>query len=138
MTTFVSKNEQATLNFAADFAQRLKRGDVVALHGNLGVGKTVFSKGVINALAPQKTDVPSPTFTLVQEYDTPDFPIYHFDFYRLKKPEEAYEIGIEEAFGSGVSLIEWPDKIGTLLPKKCIDVFLEINADGRHTITVAE
>ncbi len=130
MTLFISKNETETLAFAAQFASRLKAGDVVALHGTLGAGKTVFSKGVIQALSPATTEVPSPTFTIVQSYDTEKGTLYHFDFYRLKNPQEAYEIGIEDAFADGICLIEWPDKIGPLLPKKRIDVFLEIQGNN--------
>lgn len=133
----ISHTESETLSIATDFANRLKKGDIIALHGDLGTGKTTFSKGVIHALSPQTTDVPSPTFTLVQEYDTPHFPIYHFDFYRLKSPNEAYEIGIEDMFTDGVCLIEWPDKIGSLLPKKHIDVFFEIK-NNIHHITIKE
>ena len=68
---------------------------------------------------------------MLQTYDTPDFTLYHFDMYRLKSPEEAYEIGIEDAFTDGVSFIEWPQKIGSLLPKKHIDVSIEIKPDYR-------
>ena len=105
MSVFISHNEQETLEFAVNFAKTLKVGDIVALHGTLGVGKTAFTRGVIQSLIGQK-EVPSPTFTLLQTYETPNFDIYHFDMYRLKSPQEAYEIGIEDAFAEGVSFIE--------------------------------
>lgn len=136
MSVFISHNEQETLNFAADFAKTLKVGDIVALHGTLGVGKTAFTRGVIQSLIGQK-EVPSPTFTLLQTYETPNFDIYHFDMYRLKSPQEAYEIGIEDAFAEGVSFIEWPDKIKGVLPRKHIDIFFEIKDDTR-VITIKE
>ena len=82
-------------------------------------------------ISPDVKEVPSPTFTLLQIYDTPDFMIYHFDMYRLKSPDEAYEIGIEEAFIDGVSLIEWPEKIESLLPKKHISVTFKTTENGR-------
>lgn len=130
MRQYISKSDAETLKIAADFAHTLKRGDIIALHGTLGVGKTAFTRGVIQTLS-NAGEVPSPTFTLLQTYDTPQFLLYHFDMYRLKSPEEAYEIGIEDAFADGVSFIEWPDKIGYLLPKKHIDVTIEIKQDYR-------
>ena len=136
MTVFISHNEQETLDFAADFAQTLKIGDIIALHGTLGVGKTAFTRGVIQSLTGAK-EVPSPTFTLLQTYETPNFDIYHFDMYRLKSPDEAYEIGIEDAFAEGVSFIEWPDKIKGVLPQKHIDIFFEIK-DNCRIITIKE
>lgn len=137
MSLFISNSEDETLKYAAQFAQSLKQGDIVALHGTLGTGKTVFSKGVIRALCQNNTDVPSPTFTIVQSYDSEKGTLYHFDFYRLKNPEEAYEIGIEDAFTDGICLIEWPDKIGPLLPKKHIDVFFKIQ-DNAHYIQIED
>ncbi|MBO7258352.1 MAG: tRNA (adenosine(37)-N6)-threonylcarbamoyltransferase complex ATPase subunit type 1 TsaE [Alphaproteobacteria bacterium] len=136
MTIFVSHNEQETLEFASNFAKTLKVGDIIALHGTLGVGKTAFTRGVIQSLIGEK-EVPSPTFTLLQTYETPNFDIYHFDMYRLKSPQEAYEIGIEDAFAEGVSFIEWPDKIKGVLPRKHTDIFFEIKDDTR-VITIKE
>jgi len=136
MTTYIAQNEQDTVQLAARLARQVKRGDIIALYGTLGVGKTVFCRGFIQSFLPN-TEVPSPTFTLLQTYDTADFPIYHFDMYRLKTPTEAYEIGIEDAFADGVSLIEWPEKIGKLLPKKHTAVTIEIVNNNRK-ITVEE
>ncbi|MBQ7412709.1 MAG: tRNA (adenosine(37)-N6)-threonylcarbamoyltransferase complex ATPase subunit type 1 TsaE [Alphaproteobacteria bacterium] len=131
MSLFLSRSEAETTLIASRLARRVKPGDVIALNGTLGVGKTAFCRGFIQSFLP-KTEVPSPTFTLLQTYDTPDFSIYHFDMYRLKSPEEAYEIGIEDAFAEGVSLIEWPEKLGYLLPKKHISVSIEIHNDVRQ------
>ena len=130
MTTYITRTEKDTLQIAAELARHVRKGDIIALYGTLGMGKTVFCRGFINAFTPN-TEVPSPTFTLLQTYDTEKFPIYHFDMYRLKTPLEAYEIGIEDAFAEGVSLIEWPEKIGRILPQKHISVTIEPDGDHR-------
>ena len=131
---YLSQSEQETVSFAKKFAKTLKGNEIIALWGTLGMGKTVFAKAVIQELTGRKEDVPSPTFTLLQTYDTPKGEIFHFDFYRLKNPDEAYEIGIEDAFESGICLIEWPEKIGKLLPKKAINVHFEMTDKGRLII----
>ena len=130
MHTFISLTERDTITVAERLARQVKVGDVIALYGTLGMGKTVFCRGFVRTFMPLQ-EVPSPTFTLLQVYETPSFPIYHFDMYRLKTPDEAYEIGVEDAFAEGVSLIEWPEKIGPLLPKKYISVRLEADGDKR-------
>lgn len=112
----VCETEENTRFLAKMVAKAAKKRDVFALFGTLGAGKSTFSRYFIEHLS-GATEIPSPTFTLVQTYDAPDFEIYHYDMYRLKSPEEAYELDIEEAFYNGVSLIEWPEKIGSLLPK---------------------
>mgnify|MGYP002869740291 CR=1 FL=1 len=96
----------------------------IIFFGAVGAGKTTFVRGVIQALIDE--EVPSPTFTLLQTYPTPKGDIYHYDFYRLKSPEEALELNIEEAFSSGISFLEWPDKIGRYLPKKHIRITFEV------------
>ena len=131
MTSFVSHNEAETAHIAAELAQQLKAGDVVALYGTLGAGKTAFCRGLIQALMPNQ-DVPSPTFTLLQVYDTPRFSIYHFDLYRLKTEDEVYELGIEDAFAEGVSLIEWPEKMAALLPQRHIRIQIEPDGTERR------
>ena len=133
----LSQSEKETIAFAKKFAKTLKGDEIIALWGTLGMGKTVFAKAVIQELTGRKEDVPSPTFTLLQTYDTPMGEVFHFDFYRLKNPEEAYEIGIEDAFESGICLIEWPEKIGTLLPKRATNIHFEMIDKGR-LITVEE
>lgn len=120
-------SEDETIEVARDFAMTLRPRDIVLLQGDLGVGKSVFSRGVIRTLTgDEHLDVPSPTFTLVQTYDTAKGEIYHFDLYRLKSPEELYEIGWEDALSGGILLIEWPDKLGGLKPKTFIEVDLKI------------
>jgi tRNA threonylcarbamoyladenosine biosynthesis protein TsaE len=108
-------DENATAGLAARLAAIARPGDAIALKGELGAGKTSFARAFIRARGGGET-VPSPTFTLVQVYDLPGAAIWHFDLYRLRTPEEAWELGIEDAFGDGISLIEWPERLGTLLP----------------------
>ncbi len=122
-----TNSEQETIKVARDFAITLRPRDVVLLQGDLGLGKSVFSRGIIRTLTgDDHLDVPSPTFTLVQTYDTPQGEIYHFDLYRLKSPEELYEIGWEDALSAGILLIEWPDKLEHLKPKNFIEVDLKM------------
>ena len=132
---FTSCSEAETIQIATRLAQRVKVGDIIALYGTLGAGKTAFCRGFIQSFL-KNQDVPSPTFTLLQTYDTPNFPIYHFDMYRLKSADEAYEIGIEDAFAEGVSLIEWPEKMESLLPKKHISI--RIDMDGQQRLITVE
>src|SRR4051812_29949378 len=105
----VLPDEAATAALAGRLAPLAARGDVVALTGALGAGKTSFARGFIAARAGRPIEVPSPTFTLVQTYDLPSGPIWHFDLYRLERPDDAIELGIDEAFADGISLIEWPE-----------------------------
>jgi len=124
----------AVKDFAARFAPLLATRDVVAFDGGLGAGKTALCRAIIQALG-YEGDVPSPTFNLVQIYDppqknlrkNPDTPtIWHMDLYRLENPEEAFELGIEEAFDTAASLIEWPSKLGPHLPAGFLTLRLEI------------
>lgn len=105
----------ATRALAVQLAPYLAAGDVVALRGELGSGKTTFARGLIHALGGGEP-VPSPTFMLAQIFETARATVWHFDFYRLQKPEDAFELGIEEAFGSAISVVEWPERAQALLP----------------------
>jgi tRNA threonylcarbamoyladenosine biosynthesis protein TsaE len=119
-------DEAATRALAGRLARLARAGDVVALGGTLGAGKTTFARAFIRALTTAEEEVPSPTFTLVQAYEPPDGPpIWHFDLYRLTAPEDALELGIDDAFADGVSLIEWPERLGRLLPGDRLDLTLE-------------
>lgn len=120
MKTFKITTLEQTQKLATSLATQLQVGDVIALYGTLGVGKTAFTRFLIQSLCGVQEEVPSPTFTLLQTYDTDNFAIYHYDLYRLKEPEEVFELGIEDAFYDGVSLIEWPEKMGKILPVKKI------------------
>jgi tRNA threonylcarbamoyladenosine biosynthesis protein TsaE len=127
------KDEAATAALAQRLAPHLKAGDVVALSGDLGAGKTSFARALIRALSgPDGSgrEVPSPTFTLVQTYETPAGRIHHFDLYRIQSPDELAEIGWDEAPADGVVLVEWPDRAGTLLPAGRLDIALSFGADS--------
>ena len=120
-------DEAATEALAGRVALEAQRGDVIALEGTLGTGKTSFARAFVRALGVED-EVPSPTFTLVQIYDTARGAVWHFDLYRLARPEDAYELGIEEAMGDGISLIEWPERLGALLPRERLDIALAMGA----------
>lgn len=110
-------DEAATAGFAARLASRAEAGDVIGLAGDLGSGKTTFARAFIRALGDGSEEVPSPTFTLVEIYAFAGHPpVWHFDLYRLTAPAEAHELGLEDAFAEGISLIEWPERLGPLLP----------------------
>ena len=109
-------------SFARILADLAKPRDVILLYGDLGMGKTVFSRAFVQSLTSPDEDVPSPTFTLVQLYDTEKGTIWHFDLYRLKQPDEVYELGFEEALSDGISLIEWPERAERLYPRNRLEI----------------
>ncbi len=116
--------EAKTARLGASLAAALEIGDAICLSGPLGAGKSVLARGLIRALCPDERDVPSPTFTLVQFYRGPRFPVAHFDLYRLAVPGEAYEIGLDEALCDGAAVIEWAERLGPHLPADRLDVDL--------------
>lgn len=129
-----SLSEAETIRIADEFSVSLEAGDVVLLDGDLGAGKSVFARAVVRALTGDGTlEVPSPTFTLVQTYDTPRGEVYHFDLYRLKDPDEIFELGWEEAL-TGISLVEWPDRLGGYRPKNSRLVRFMLRDDGVRDI----
>jgi len=112
------KDESETRGFGIDLAGKLKAGDVIALIGELGTGKTALTKYIAEGLSVRE-EVTSPTFTLINEYRSGTLPLYHFDAYRLSKPEEMYELGYEEYFfGDGVAVVEWADKVEEFIPSE--------------------
>lgn len=122
---FESTSSQMTFEFAKKIGEKLKSGDVLCLDGDLGVGKTVFTKGVAAGLG-IKDDVSSPTFTLIQEYYGGRLPLYHFDVYRIDGPWDMDDLGYEEYFyGEGVCLVEWGSMIKELFPENTIYVRIE-------------
>jgi len=133
-TDLTLPNPTATERLAAIIAAEARPRDAILLSGDLGAGKTHFARAFINALADTAEEVPSPTFTLVQSYAATvagqPVEIAHFDLYRLKSSEETIELGIEEAFAEGVSLVEWPDRLGAMTPKQHLALRLEIAPDG--------
>ena len=127
--TFERADENAMAGLAARLAPLLRRGDVVALSGDLGAGKTSFARALLRALG-HKGEVPSPTFTLAQSYELDPCPVWHFDLYRLTSADEALEIGIEETFADAISLIEWPEILGALLPANRLDIRFDFADSG--------
>lgn len=113
------------------FADRLRAGDVVALEGPIGAGKTHFSRALIRARLGYDEDVPSPTFTLIQTYEA-DVEIWHADLYRLTHPDEVLELGLDEAFRTAICLIEWPERMGDALPADAIRLRLVPTGDSRR------
>lgn len=116
------KSPEETATFAARLGSGLGSGDVLLLEGAIGSGKTHFARSLIQSLMPVPEDVPSPTFTLVQAYDTPPGEIWHCDLYRLTALEEVEELGLADAFDTAVCLVEWPEKLGPLAPIDALTV----------------
>lgn len=109
--TITLADAEATTRLGAALAPHLRQREALLLYGSLGMGKSTLARGLIRALTRPDEDVPSPTFTLVQFYDS-EPPVAHFDLYRLTRPEEAVEIGLDEALDTGFAVIEWPERLG--------------------------
>ncbi|MDR1071503.1 MAG: tRNA (adenosine(37)-N6)-threonylcarbamoyltransferase complex ATPase subunit type 1 TsaE [Rickettsiales bacterium] len=140
-------NAESLRKYAAGFAEKLRTPASVALHGDLGAGKTEFARAAIRALCGENTIVPSPTFTLVQEYtrdsgfairdsrfvgvDSLDR-IFHFDLYRIKNAGELEEIGFFDALADGIVFVEWPEIAADFLPKNTVHVYLSVSGAGRE------
>lgn len=120
----------ATKRVGAKLAAILRAGDVVALYGGLGAGKTTLSRGVIQAALGEHIDIPSPTYNLVNVYEGAIAPIWHFDLYRLNTVDEVFELGWDDT-DTGICLIEWPENAGAHLPNTRLDITLEIRDDAR-------
>ena len=129
---FELPDEAATAALARALAALLRPGDVVSLSGELGAGKTSFARALINALPRSDDDgeeeVPSPTFTLVQVYARAPAPVWHFDLYRIESPEELFELGLEEALAEGITLIEWPERMGAMRPAHALELALHFGS----------
>lgn len=136
MENFISKSHEETLSIAKSFASTLKGGDIVLLDGDLGAGKTVFSKGIVEKLSQGKFSATSPTFVIMNAYDTVP-KIYHFDLYRISDESELDAIGAEEYFYSdGVCLIEWPTRVDKVFPKSAIKVNIKKINDNERLIEI--
>jgi len=137
LITLISKSRDDTIAFGARLARRLKKGDVVALAGELGAGKTVLVKGIAKGLGVRDIrSVNSPSFVIVKEYRG-SMPLTHFDIYRLDSPSTLNEIGYDEyVYGDGVTVIEWADKIRSLLPRRSIEITITLRPDGTRSIRV--
>lgn len=127
----------ATTRLGAAIAPLLAPGEAVLLYGPLGMGKSTLARGLIRALTTPDEDVPSPTFTLVQFYES-DPPVAHFDLYRLTRPEEAAEIGLDEALDEGCAVLEWPERLGddpgAWLGPDRLTVTLSEDGEGRRAV----
>ena len=122
-------DEQATFSLAAHLAEWLRPDDLVTLSGDLGAGKTTFARALIRHLTGDSTlEAPSPTFTLMQIYDGPGYPIVHADFYRIRHPDELFNLGWEEAIEGALTLVEWPDRAGDLLDPDRLEIAFELDA----------
>lgn len=119
------------LALGARLGRALRSGDIVALIGGLGAGKTTLARGLVQSVLPHET-VPSPTYTLVQTYEVPGFTLWHCDLYRLEHPDEAYELGLMDALGEDVCLLEWPDRLGSFLPEGALKIEITFDGDGRQ------
>lgn len=128
------ENEAAMAVLAAKIGGLLRTGDVVTLEGNLGAGKTAFARALINSLSDAPEEVPSPTFTLVQTYDLPHLSIWHFDLYRLPEKEiDILELGWDDARRGGVCLVEWPGRLGGLLPRDRLEIKIDFIKDSENS-----
>ena len=125
------ENEAATARLGAAIARGLRAGEAVCLSGPLGAGKSTLARALVRALTTPDEDVPSPTFTLVQFYEGARLKIAHFDLYRLSDPDEAYEIGLDEALEDGAAVIEWPERLAGRLPADRLAVEIALDGDGR-------
>lgn len=135
----LSNSENETAAHAIALAATLGAGDILLLRGNLGAGKSVFARALIRALSGEKSlEVPSPTFTLVQTYETPQASLWHFDLYRLKDSTEIYELGWEEALTDGIVIVEWPERLGNLTPAQYLDIRISAvdNEPDKRQITI--
>lgn len=123
--------EQEMAAFGASLAALSRPGDAFLLKGTLGMGKTVLARGFVRYLTSMEEEVPSPTFTLLQPYEGRDFPVYHFDLYRLSRPEDVFELGFEEALADGAVLVEWPERLGVYTPQDALLVELTLHPSGK-------
>jgi len=129
------KNEAETRRFGADLALLLQKGDFVALRGDLGTGKSTLARALIRSLVQDMAlEVPSPTFSLMQHYESRCFTITHADLYRLHDGQEIEELGLMEMLAQGIVLVEWPERAADLLPTPSIDIFIDYARDGRQLV----
>ena len=128
--------EQEIIKTVQNLAKTLNGDEVILLQGPLGAGKSVFARALIRALCGDETlEIPSPTFTLLQTYEGPKGPINHYDLYRLKDPEEIYELGWEVSLYNAIAIIEWPERLGPLTPPRRIEIVLSpVNNDPNARI----
>ena len=134
----VVDDESATLALGASLAAGLAAGDIVLMEGALGSGKTTLARGIAAGLGVPPERVHSPTFTLVNHYRG-RLPVYHIDLYRIQKPKDLLEVGLEELLGTdGVALVEWPERLGSWLPRSAIRVSIQDRGGNRREIRIVD
>jgi tRNA threonylcarbamoyladenosine biosynthesis protein TsaE len=130
-----SQSVKETLSIGKAIAKNLEKGDIICLFGQLGAGKTVLTKGIASGLGIKKEQVISPSFVLIRRHQGAKLPFYHFDLYRLKKTQDILGLGYEEyLYDEGITVIEWADRLGYLLPKEYLRIELYIKADAMRLI----
>ena len=132
--TLISNGPLETKALAIRIRENLQNGDIVLLKGEIGAGKSHFARSLIQAAMDKLEDVPSPTFTLVQTYDTLVGSIWHADLYRLSDQSEVFELGLIDAFGNDIVLIEWPDRLGYLEPQDALTIELVILENDKREV----
>lgn len=131
-----SQSAAETRSLGQRIAQRLKPGNVVVLEGGLGAGKSELARGIANGLGVKET-VTSPTFTILNVYESGRYPLYHFDWYRLENSEELFELGMDEYLGGdGIALVEWAERCPEALPDSCIRIRLEVTGEEEREILI--
>ena len=137
---FLTHSEEETIGLAKDYAKKLVKGDIIFLDGTLGAGKSVFARSLIReATQTPDLNVPSPTFTLLQTYFAPLGDIYHYDLYRLKSPDEIYDLEWDTAINEGIILLEWPERLGDLKLHKAVKhIHFSIEDDNSRKITFGD
>jgi len=131
----VSKSEQETLKIGRLIARNLQAGDIVCLFGELGSGKTVLTKGIAQGLGLRKNQIISPSFVLIREHPEARLPLYHFDLFRLKRPEDVLALGYEEyLYGEGVAVIEWADRLKYLSPPGFLKIKLLVRGNAKRQL----
>ena len=127
-----------TARLGAALAGVVTAGDTLLLDGAIGSGKTHLARALIRARLGNAEDVPSPTFTLIQTYGPPDDEIWHADLYRLSHPDEVMELGLDDAFGRAICLVEWPDRLGSHRPKQALTLQFSPEGDGRRVVLAGD
>lgn len=128
----ILKDEAETSKLGASLAHALRPGEAICLSGPLGAGKSTLARALIRALTTPEEEVPSPTFTLVQFYEGAGLKVAHFDLYRLSGPDEAHEIGLDEALEDGAAVIEWPQRLEGRLPADRLDIEIAVEGAARR------
>jgi tRNA threonylcarbamoyladenosine biosynthesis protein TsaE len=132
--TLTLPTEADTAALGVRLAGLARPGDCILLEGPIGAGKSSLARAFIRARLGREEEVPSPTFTLVQTYDAGGVEIWHADLYRLTHPDEVWELGLEDAFQTGICLVEWPDRLGPHVPEGALRLRLEAWGDGRRAV----